>query len=124
MPQPDLRFRRAVARDRHEAVDEISGRGRQRQRVPAQLSWAPGAPLAPTPGKHIALQRLEGAVQHRRPNSVQPGAPIRMPRRGKRGARQLLGIEPSTGIAAESFARAAERRGSASLANSLPKPLW
>ena len=58
--------------------------------------------------------RRNGAVHPRRPDAVEPGAPVLGARRGERGARQLLGVEAAAAAAAASFAprhRACHRFG-------------
>jgi len=88
-----VRIGRAVAAHGVQAIDEIGGAARQRQRVPAQLV-----------GRHCAVReiavqvrlriRAELTVRHRRADPVQPATPVAAARRGERGARQLFGIQP------------------------------
>ena len=71
--------------------------GRRRAARPAGPSaggWAPAALNAPA--RTVAARRhsAERAVVGGRPQAIQPGAAVLVPRRGEGGARQLLGIEP------------------------------
>jgi hypothetical protein len=80
-----LRRRAAVAGDREQAVDEVGRRGRQRERIPAQLIRRCRR-LVEAVVEARLVEQLERAMHDRGPDPIQPAAPIRMPRRGERRA--------------------------------------
>ena len=88
-----MRFGRAVFCDGQETVDKIRRRGGQRQRIPAQLVRRERL-ISCAVGENIAFHRVKRPVRYRRPNAVQPGSSIRVPRSGKGSARQLFRVEP------------------------------
>src|SRR5581483_7028488 len=91
-PATCLHRRAAVARHRVEAFDEIRRRLRQWKRTPAQLvRWR--GDFVETIVEVRMWPRREGSVHRRGTDSIQPTAPARMPRRGERGAGELLGIQ-------------------------------
>src|SRR5690606_33759931 len=75
---------------------DLRCRVRQRQRIPAQLVRRHRS-MPEVLVQARLLERLEGAVHRRRPDPVQPAAPVGVARRGERGAGQLLGVQPDRG---------------------------
>ena len=84
----------AVARHRHQAVDEIDrfGGARQRQRVPAQLVGRRRHAAERTDDPRL-VDQAKRLVHRRRPDPVRPRPPVGAPRRRECRARQLLGVQ-------------------------------
>ena len=84
----------AVGAERHETVDPVRGRLRNREGVPAKLRRRNFGVLNRPGAQEILGFGLEAAVPHRGTDSVEPVAPVAGARRRKRRAAELLGIEP------------------------------
>src|SRR5438477_9055632 len=82
----------AIACHGDQAVDKICLRFRYGQRIPAQLIGRCRQP-AEAAFDMLIVDLSERFVHRRRPDAIEPRAPIRAARRGKRGARELLGVE-------------------------------
>ena len=76
-----------------QAIDEIGGCLRQRQRAPAQLVRRHRS-VAEIVVELRLLDQRERPVHRSRTHAVQPTAPIFAARRGECSTRQLLGIQP------------------------------
>ena len=88
------RFGTAVAGHGEQAVDEVGRRGRHRLRIPAQLIRRHRAAIEVV--VEIRLRAgLETPVHRRRTDTVKPAAPVRVSRRRKGRAGDLLGIKPA-----------------------------
>ncbi len=90
--EPRHRLGAAVACHGHHAVDEIGGRIRHRQRIPAQLVGRRGH-VVEAARDAMAVRETERLVHDAGADAVGPGAPVRMARRRERGAGDLLGIQ-------------------------------
>ncbi|CAM2144933.1 hypothetical protein PT2222_160209 [Paraburkholderia tropica] len=94
------RRRRAVARHRHPAVDEVGRRGRHRQRVPAQLIGRRGRHVVEIGDEArraadlgVRDERCERLMHRARTDPIEPRAAIVRARRREGGARKLLGVQ-------------------------------
>jgi hypothetical protein len=89
-----------------------------------QRSWSGVTGPSPKVVVEAGLRECGERTVHRgRTDAVEPAAPVGVPRRGERGARQLLGVQ-AVRDALRRVAAHGQRTGCASVANSLPKPDW
>ena len=88
-----LRLGIAVAGHRDQALDEVRGLGRDRERIPAELVRRRDA-CAEVAREEAVVDPLERLVQRGRADAIQPRAAVRVARRGERRAGDLLGVQP------------------------------
>src|SRR5262249_37413050 len=91
---PGLHRRVAVAGHGDEAIDEIGGRLRNRQWIPAQLLWRRRSFVEWRTAQPWRFDRTKPSMDCGGTQAIQPRAAIRMARRSERRTGELLGIEP------------------------------